>query len=125
MRKIYKTPQVEQQYKRIFKETAKRFGRRVARETMTQLRDAEEKLAKDKAFAKLNEKCFSERFEYLSIENSQVLFFERIGEDIVIVAAGWSGRNWKERLEDMQPYIDRQIQKLKALKTRQSRDLNE
>ena len=41
MRKIYKTPEVELQYKRIFKETAKRFGKSVALETMYQLTEAE------------------------------------------------------------------------------------
>ena len=41
MRKIYKTPEVERQYKRIFKETTKNFGKSVALETMRQLKAAE------------------------------------------------------------------------------------
>lgn len=113
MRTIYKTPEVELQYKRIFKETAKRFGKSVALETMNQLTEAEKKLATDKAFSKKDGEYHSERFEYIIIENSQILFFERINDDIVIVAAGWSGRDWKARLEEMQPYIDRQVEKLK------------
>lgn len=113
MRKIYKTPEVEQQYKRIFKETAKRFGKLVALETMSQLTEAEEKLAKDIAYARHDPEHHSERFEYITISNSQILFFERIDGNIIIVAAGWSGRQWKARLEEMQPYIDRQVEKLK------------
>ena len=113
MPKIYKTPEVERQYKRIFKETAKRFGKRVAMETMQQLIEVENNLAKETAVSKINADFYSDRFEYITIPNSQILFFERINNDIVIVAAGWSGRNWKERLEEMQPYIDRQIEKLR------------
>ena len=82
-------------------------------ETMHQLLEAEKKLAKDQAFTKQNPDFHSERFEHIKIKNSQILFFERFNNDIVIIAAGWSGRNWKERLEEMQPYIDRQIEKLK------------
>lgn len=115
MRKIYKTPEVELQYKRIFKETAKRFGQNVAIETLQQLTEAEEMLSKDEAFSKHDPVYHSERFEYVTIPNSQILFFERIKDDIVIVAAGWSGRDWKARLEEMQPYIDRQVDKLKRL----------
>lgn len=115
MRKIYKTPEVELQYKRIFKEIAKRFSKTVAFETMRQFIEAENKLATDEAFSKRDPKYHSERFEYVTIENSQTLFFERIDNDIVIVAAGWSGRDWKSRLEEMQPYIDRQVDKVKKL----------
>ena len=113
MRKIYKTPEARRQYKRIFKETAKRFGRRVALETMYQLTEAEEKLADGTVFARHDPDYHSERFKQITIKNSQTLFFEIIDDDIIIVAAGWSGRNWKDRLEEMQPYIDRQIEKLK------------
>lgn len=120
MRIIYKTPEVELQYKRIFKKTAKRFGRNVALDTMNQLTEAEEKLANDAVFARHDSKYHSERFEYITIENSQTLFFERINDNIVIVAAGWAGRDWKARLEEMQPYIDRQVEKLKR-----SSDFNE
>ena len=116
MNKIYKTPEVERQYICIFKETAKKFGRSVALETMRQLQEAEDKLSKDSAFTKHDPDYYSQRFEYIKIKNSQTLFFERLDNDIVIVAVGWSGRNWKERLEEMQPYIDRQLEKLKRLK---------
>jgi hypothetical protein len=115
MRKIYKTPEVERQYKRIFKETAKRFGKRVALETMHQLTEAEKKLATDEIYAKHDSEYHSERFEYITIKNSQILFFERINDDIIIIAAGWSGRQWKDRLDEMQPYIDKQLEKLKSL----------
>lgn len=115
MNKVYKTPEVERQYIRIFKETAKKFGRSVALETMRQLQEAEEKLAADTAFTKHDPDYHSQRFEYMTIQNSQTLFFERLGNNIIIVAVGWSGRNWKERLEEMQPYIDRQMEKLKKL----------
>jgi plasmid stabilization system protein ParE len=117
MRKIYKTPEVERQYKRIFKETIKRFGESVALETMHQLESAERQLANDTAYTKHDPEYRSERFEYISIPNSQTLFFEEIGNDIVIVAAGWSGRNWKDRLEEMQPYIDAQLKNLKKKKS--------
>lgn len=116
MNKVYKTPEVERQYKRIFKETAKKFGRSVALETMRQLQEAEEKLAKDYAYTKRDPEYHSERFEYVTIQNSQTIFFERLDDDIIIVAAGWSGRNWKDRLEEMQPYVDRQLEKLKRSK---------
>jgi|AntRauTorckE6833_2_1112554.scaffolds.fasta_scaffold08819_3 hypothetical protein len=116
MRKIYKTPEVERQYKRVFKETAKRFGKRVALETMRQLKEAEEKLAKDAAYTRHDPEDHSKRFEYITIQNSQTLFFEYINDGIIIVAAGWSGRNWKDRLEEMQPYIDRQLEKFKKQK---------
>ena len=69
MRKIYKTPEVELQYKRIFKESAKRFGKSVAFETMRQLMQAEEKLAQDLAFSKHDPNYHSERFEYITIPN--------------------------------------------------------
>lgn len=113
MRKIYKTPEVELQYKRIFKETAKRFGRSVAQETLRQIIIVEERLTNDEIFSKHNPQYYSERFEYVTIPNSHILFFERIENDVVIVAAGWSGRDWKARLEEMQPYIDRQVNKLR------------
>ena len=41
MPEIYRTPQVEQQYKRIFKESAKLFVLRVAKETQRQILEAE------------------------------------------------------------------------------------
>lgn len=44
MTKVYRTPEVERRYKRIFRETAKRFGRRVAMETLQQIYEAESKL---------------------------------------------------------------------------------
>ena len=115
MNKVYKTPEVERQYIRIFKETAKKFGRSVALETMRQFQEAEDKLARGSAFPKHDPDYHSQRFEYITIQNSQTLFFERLENDIVIVAVGWSGRNWKERLEEMQLYIDRQLEKFKKL----------
>ena len=116
MRKIYKTHEAERQYKRIFKETAKRFGKRVALQTLMQLKEVEERLASDQVYGRFDPEYYSERFEFVTIKNSQTIIFERIDNDIIIVAAGWSGRNWKERLEEMQPYIDRQLNKLKRLK---------
>lgn len=88
-------------------------------ETMRQLDEAEHKLATETAFVRRDTDHRSDRFEFVTIKNSQTIFFERIGDDIVIVAAGWSGRNWKERLEEMQPYIDQQINKLHKLKSHQ------
>lgn len=116
MLKIYKTPEAERQYKRIFKETAKRFGKGVALETLKQLTEAEEKLIQDTDHSRYDPEFYSERFEYITIKNSQIVIFERVDNDIVVVAAGWSGRNWKKRLEEMQPYIDRQLEKLKRSK---------
>lgn len=106
---VYRTPEVEKQYKRIFKDSAKRFGLATARETRQQIIEAEKKLARETANIRRDPKHHSERFEYVSVKNSQKIFFERIGDDIVIVAAGYSGRKWKDRLEEMEAHIDRQI----------------
>jgi phosphoribosylformylglycinamidine (FGAM) synthase-like amidotransferase family enzyme len=85
---------------------------------MSQLQEAEDKLAKGSAFPKQDSDYHSQRFEYITIQNSQTIFFERMENDIIIVAVGWSGRNWKARLDEMQPYIDRQLEKLKRLQER-------
>lgn len=111
MVKIYKTPQVQAQYKRIFKETARRFGKSVALETLRQLEDAEEKLKTIHVSHGKNVNIHSDRFQSIKIKNAQILFYEHIGDDIVIVAAGWVGRNWIDRLIEMEPYIDAQLSK--------------
>lgn len=78
-------------------------------ETLQQLYEAESKLEQGDAYVRHDPQYHSERFEYILINNAQKIFFERLNGDIVIVAAGYASRNWKERLEEMEAHINRQI----------------
>lgn len=110
---VYKTPRAVDDFIQIVEYSYERFGMDTALETYRQLEDVEKKLADNQDFGTLDPYCHSERFKYIQIGNRQKVFFERIGEDVVIVMAGGDTRNWKRILGEMTPYIDKQIAALK------------
>lgn len=116
---IYKTPRAVDDFVRIVEYSYERFGMDTAFETYRQLEEVEKKLADNLDLGTLDPHHHSERFKYIQISNRQKIFFERIGDDVVIVMAGGDTRNWKSILREMAPYIDKQIAALKERLSRQ------
>src|ERR1043166_4298879 len=106
---VYKTPQAEQDYFEVIKESARKWGKTVADEMRRQLKEVEEKLAQDPHYGKLDPEYHSDRFKYVQIQNRKKIFFERHGNDVFIVMVEGDTRNYKEIFAEMTPYIDRQI----------------
>jgi plasmid stabilization system protein ParE len=109
MPKIAKTQQYGNDLKRIYRFTLRRFGPTVALETKHQVEEAEQRLADGLLPDKADPDYHSDRFSFISICNSQKLFYERSGDTIYMVTAGYDRRNWKEHLKALESYADQQI----------------
>ena len=111
MAKLYRTPQIKEDYKEIFKESAKRFGERVARQTLLQIQQAESRVLANPHYGTLDPKFHSTKFRYVQAKNRQKLFYTTIGEDVIVmITAGYDGRNWIKLLTEMDGYISQQIE---------------
>lgn len=112
MPKIIKTEQYAEDLEKIYRYTYKTFGLQTARKTKQQIDQAERQLSKGTAPSKFDPKHHSPRFHFISIRNSQKIFFEPYKDRIYLVTAGHDRRNWKIILADLEDYADQQIAKL-------------
>lgn len=113
MLEIVKTEQYKNDLKRIYRFTLRRFGPTVALETKRQVDEAEQRLADGLLPDKTDPDYHSGRFSFVSIRNSQKLFYERSGDTIYMVTAGYARRNWKDHLKALESYADQQIARAK------------
>ena len=93
MGKIYRTIQAKTDYKALFKESAIRFGEKVARNPLKQIEAAEQKILEDPNAGRLDPQFHSSKYRYIQTRNRQKIFYVTKGNDIIIVTAGYDGRN--------------------------------
>ena len=43
-------------------------------------------------------------FRHAIVKNSQTVFFHRPGDDVVMIAAGYSGRAWRRIMQGIEPH---------------------
>lgn len=109
MAEIVRTEQYKSDLKRIYRVTVRKFGSGVAMETKRQVDEAEQRLA-DGWLPDISDPVHSSgRFSFVSIRNSQKLFYERDGDTGYMITAGYDRRNWKEHLRALESYADQQI----------------
>ena len=106
---VYKTPAAERAFIDIYKKSARKFGKKTARETLRQLEEVETKLAYDPQLGKLDPEYHSDRFRYAQIKNRQKVFYEVHGDNVFIVMADYDGRDFKTLLKQMTPQIERDL----------------
>nr|VFJ68718.1 MAG: Plasmid stabilization system protein ParE [Candidatus Kentron sp. DK] len=113
MAKLYFTERYKRDLLRIYKTSLRDFGYGTAQKTMRQIRAVEARLREDELIGKTDPEHHSHRFSFVSIRNSQKLFFEKDGDVIYMVTAGHDHRNWKVLLKGLERYTDEQISKRK------------
>ncbi len=111
MHKIYRTDQAKRDYKTIFKESAKRFGVKVANETIAQIEKAERKISENPQCGRLDPTFHSRKYRYIQTKNRQKIFYVEFPDALIIVTAGYDGRNWLSLLEENEEFISQQIEK--------------
>lgn len=110
MGKIFRTPVYKSDLRSIYAYSLRHFGERVADETMRQIQAVEKKAANDPSYGKLEAHYHSDFFRYRTIRNSQTVFFHHIGDDVVMITAGYCGRNWGAILKTLESEIKQHIQ---------------
>lgn len=110
---LYRTPRYEQDFIERVKYSRKRFDIKTAEKTYDQLVEIENKIESDKNYGTLDPEHHSSRFHFGRIENRSKVIFERFGDDVVMVMAGGDRMNWKKILQELEPYIERQIESAK------------
>lgn len=105
MADIFYTPRYEADLVHIYKYSTEKWGRDVANRTMAQITDLEEKTLSDPDFGKLDAHFHSPIYRYATIANSQTIFFHRIGDDVIMITAGWAGRAWHYIMQKIEPQI--------------------
>ena len=116
MAQLYYTQQYERDLLRVYKTSLRNFGYRTARETMRQIEDVENKLRQDRPVGKIDAVHHSHRFQFVSIRNSQKIFFERDGDSVYMVTVGYARRDWKHLLADLEDYADQHIKRAQQRK---------
>lgn len=109
MPRLYYTYQYIGDLKKIYKISLRRFGLHTAQKTIQQIKDVEEQLKNNHTIGKIDPNYHSERFRFITIKNSQKIFFEYINNTIFMVTAGYDRRDWKTLLKDLEAYADQQI----------------
>ena len=109
MLKIYRTPQAKRDYKEIYKESARRFGEKVASETVAQIESAERRIQENPHYGRLDPQFHSEKYRYIQTKNRQKIFYVAFSDFIVIITAGYDGRNWLRILQEQDAYITEQL----------------
>jgi len=110
---IFYTPRYEDDLVRIYKYSARKWGRPVAERTLKQIAEVEQKALADPSFGKVDEQHHSPIYRYAIIQNSQTIFFHRLGEDVVMITAGYSGRAWHSIMQRIEPQIQAFIDQIK------------
>ena len=111
---IFYTPRYEDDLVRIYKYSVRKWGRPVAKRTLEQIEEVEQKALADPSFGKVDEQYHSPIYRYATIRNSQTVFFYRLGEDVAMITAGYSGRAWHRILQRIEPQIKDFIRRMEA-----------
>ena len=101
MGKILRTPQAKTDYKKIFKERAKRFGEKVAHTTLKQIEEAEQRILDNPLRGRLEPEFHSDKYRFIQTRNRQKIFYTTKGEDVIIITAGYDGRDWGKILREI------------------------
>ena len=110
MPNIFYTPRYEEDLVRIYKYSARKWGRLVAERTLRQINEVEKMALADVNFGKVDNNYHSKIYRYATTPNSQTVFFHRLGKDVIMITAGYSGRGWhyvmKRITSQVQTFID-------------------
>lgn len=117
MVKLYFTQRYKRDLLRIYKISLRDFGYATAQETMRQIREVEDRLRQGWQIGKVDPDYHSHRFRFVSIRNSQKIFFHKEGDAIYMLTAGHDRRDWKTLLKGLERYADEQIAKRKTEKS--------
>jgi len=115
MAKLYFTERYKRDLLRIYKVSLRDFGYETAQRTMQQIQEVENRLQQDQPIGKTDPDYHSHRFRFVSIRNRQKIFFEKDGDVVYMVTAGYDRRNWKILLKGLEKYADEQIAGSKPL----------
>jgi plasmid stabilization system protein ParE len=107
---ILYTPRYDDDLVRIYKYSAIRWGKAIAMRTMDQIAEVEQKALADPDFGKLDSLYHSPIYRYATIPNSQTVFFHRLGDDVVMITAGYKGRAWNLLLKRIEPEVKKFIE---------------
>ncbi len=107
MGKILRTPVYKADLRRIYAYSLRHFGEIVANETMRQIQIVEKNALFDRNYGKIDAHYHSTVFHYKTIRNSQTVFFHHIGDDVIMITAGYCGREWMHILKKLENEIIR------------------
>ena len=80
MPEILYTPRYEDDLVRIYKYSARKWGRSVAERTLKQIAEVEQAALADPDFGKMDAQYYSAVFRHAIVKNSQTVFFHRLGD---------------------------------------------
>jgi plasmid stabilization system protein ParE len=112
MGKILRTPVYKANLRKIYAYSLRHFGEQVADETMRQIRAVEQGALNDSGFGKIDAQYHSQIFRYKTTLNSQTIFFHPLGDDIVMITAGFCARDWSVILKKLE---DETMQQIKSI----------
>lgn len=116
MGKIFRTPVYKANLRIIYAYSLRHFGEQVADETMRQIQAVEKGALSDPRYGKIDAQYHSEIFRYKTIRNSQTIFFHPLGDDVVMITAGYCGRDWGAILKKLENEIMQQIKSVSVQK---------
>ena len=105
MAEVFYTPRYDDDLVAIYKHSKREWGERVALETLKQIEAIEHRALQNPAIGKLDPEFHSEFFRCAFTENSQTVFFHRLGSDVVMLTAGYGGRDWKSIMDSLSPEL--------------------
>lgn len=111
---ILYTPRYEEDLVRIYKYSARKWGRLVAERTLSQINEVEKRALAHPDFGKVNEHSHSALYRYATTPNSQTVFFHRIKEDVIMITVGYSGRGWPHVLKRIESQIQTFINQIQS-----------
>lgn len=116
MGKIFRTPVYKNDLRKIYAFSLRHFGALVADETVRQIQTVEQSALADPHFGTVERQYHSKIFRYKTIRNSQTIFFHPIGDDVVMITAGYCGRDWGTILSRVENEVMQQIKRMPVKK---------
>ena len=114
MPEIFYTPRYEDDLVRIYKYSARKWGSSVAERTLKQIAEVEQAALANPDFGKTDAQYHSPVFRHVTVKNNQTVFFHRLGDDIVMITAGYSGRGWQRIMQRIKPQIQAFIDRVET-----------
>ena len=114
MPEILYTPRYEDDLVRIYKYSASKWGSSIAERTLKQIAEVEQAALADPDFGKTDAQYHSPLFRHVTVKNNQTVFFHRLGDDIVMITAGYSGRAWNRIIKRIKPQIQAFIDQIET-----------
>ena len=114
MPEILYTPRYEDDLVRICKYSARKWGRSVAERMLKQIAEVEQAALADPDFGKMDAQYHSPVFRQVTVKNNQTVFFHRLGDNIVMITAGYSGRAWNWIIKRIKPQIQAFIDQIET-----------